>query len=139
MTREQSKVLARRFFDAFEANDQNAFKELLAPDFAAYVPGKSEQMDRETFLRQVIGGFSASFSDQKYTVEFQIAEEDRVATLATWRGVHTGDFQGHPPTGNEISVSGIAIDRIRDGKIVEHWARHDQLDFLQQLGLMPPG
>ncbi|MDX1663422.1 MAG: ester cyclase [Candidatus Promineifilaceae bacterium] len=137
MREEQNKLLMRRFFKAFQVGDRATLAELLAPEFAAHLPGQSEPMDRETFLQQVIGGFSAAFSDQQYTIHVQIAEGDRVATLATWQGVHTGDFHGHPPTGNEIALSGIAIDLIEGNKIVEHWPRHDQLDFMQQLGLMP--
>lgn len=138
MSVEQNKALMRRFFQAFERNDQATLRELLAPDFVAHLPGAYEQMDRETFLQKVIGAFKAAFGEQKYTIEAQIAEGDRVATLATWRATHTGEFQGQPPTGKEIVLSGMAMDRIRDGKIVEHWARHDQLDFMQQLGLAPP-
>lgn len=137
MTREQNKLLMRRFFEAFEAGNQAALRELLAPDFTGYLPGHSEPVNRDTFLQQVIGGFSAAFSNQKYTIEVQIAEGDRVATLATWEAIHTGGFQGHPPTNNKIRFTGVALDLIKDGKIVEHTARHDQLDFMQQLGLMP--
>ena len=139
MSIDENKHLARSFFDAFEEGDQAALRELLAPEFEAHLPGSSEEMDRETFLQKVIGGFKATFSDQKYTIHVQLAEGDLVSTLATWQGTHTGEFQRHPPTGNEIVISGIAIDRIKDGKIVEHWARHDRLDFMQQLGLIPAG
>lgn len=55
MSREQNKSVARRFFEAFEANDQATLKELLAPDFVAYLPGAYEQMNRQEFLRNVIG------------------------------------------------------------------------------------
>jgi predicted ester cyclase len=40
-------------------------------------------------------------------------------------------------TGNKISVSATVIDRIKDGKVVEHWANRDDLAFLQQIGLIP--
>ena len=138
MSVEQNKALMRRFFQAFEKNDQATLKELLAPDFVALLPGAYEQMNREAFLQDVIGAFKAAFGEQKYTIEVQIAEGDRVATLATWQATHTGNFQGRPATGKKIVLSGMAMDRIKDGKIVEHWARHDQLDFMQQLGLVPP-
>ncbi len=81
---------------------------------------------------------SAAFSNNHYTIEDQIAEGDRVATRVTWRATHSGDFQGHPPTGKQIEVSGIAIERRKDGKIVERWLNYDQLGVMQQLGLVPP-
>ena len=47
-------------------------------------------------------------------------------------------FDEVKPTGNKISVSARVIDRIKDGKVVEHWANRDDLSHLQQIGLIPP-
>ncbi len=44
---------------------------------------------------------------------------------------------GAPPTGKPITVTAIVIDRIVNGRIVEHWAGRDDLGLLQQLGLIP--
>jgi predicted ester cyclase len=44
---------------------------------------------------------------------------------------------GVAPTGNTITVSGIGIHRIADGKVVEARDVFDQLDFMQQLGAIP--
>jgi len=41
-------------------------------------------------------------------------------------------------TGKQIRVSGIAIWRIAEGKIVEHWHVTDQMSLMQQLGVIPP-
>ena len=81
--------------------------------------------------------FWGAFSDSHYTIEDQVGEGDKVATRMTWRATHTGDFQGLPPTGKQIAVSGITITRIKDGKIVEHWPSIDQLGMMQQLGVIP--
>lgn len=137
MTSEQNKELPRRFFKAFETNDQAALKDVLAPDFVAHHPGIPEPVGRKQLL-QIIDSYSASFSDQHYTIEDQIAEEDRVATRVTWRATHSGDFQGVAPTGKQVAISGIAISRIKDGKIVERWLDMDGMGLMQQLGLVPP-
>ena len=68
------------------------------------------------------------------------AEGDRVVTRLTAHGTQTGEFFGIPPTGRRFTMSGIAIHRIRDGKIVEHWHEIDMLARPQQLGVVPaPG
>ena len=55
-------------------------------------------------------------------------------------GKHEGELFGIPRTGKDIRVSGIAIWRIEDGKIVEHWHETNQLGLMQQLGVIPsPG
>ncbi len=51
----------------------------------------------------------------------------------TYRVKHTGEFAGIPPTGKELTVAGIDIYRIVDGKIVEQWYEMDLTGMLQQL------
>jgi predicted ester cyclase len=138
MTTEQNKTIVRRFFEAFEANDQEALKEVLAPDVAAYTHIGPGPVSREGLL-QGIGGWNSAFNPTRFTIEEQIAEGDRVATRTTMRAVHSGgDFQGVAPTGKEVAVSGIVINRIGDGRIVEHRVNSDFLGLMQQLGLLPP-
>ena len=139
MSTEQNKSIARRFSEAFASNDQATFNELLAPDLVAHVPGAPGPLNREAFL-QLGNMFLAAFSDSHITLEDQIAEGDKVVSRYTWRMVHTGAFQGLPPTGKQLAVTGIDIARIKDGKIVEYWANQDQMGMMQQLGVIPaPG
>ncbi len=44
---------------------------------------------------------------------------------------------GMPATGKRITVSGIWIDRIVDGRIIERWGLLDTMSTMQQLGLIP--
>lgn len=137
MSLEENKAVARRFFKAYEANDQAALKKVVAPDVVAHMPGSAGPVGREAML-QGIRAFNAAFSDRHFTVDDLIAEGDRVATRTTMRATHTGDYQGHPPTGGQIVISGLTIERIKEGKIVERWLRYDQMKLMQQLGLIPP-
>jgi predicted ester cyclase len=138
MTTEQNKVIVRRFFEAFEANDQNALKEVLAPDLVAYSHGTPDPQNREVHL-QGISMWNAAFSENHFEIEEQIAEGDKVATRTTLCAVHSrGVFQGLSPTGKQIEVSAITIERIKDGKIVERRVNSDWLGMMRQLGLIPP-
>lgn len=135
MTTEQNKALARRVLEAIGANDQARLKELLAPDFVAHQPGGPQ--NGQAFV-QHLSSFRLAFSDSEFTVEEQIAEGDRIATRATWQAIHSGDFQGLPPTGKQIAISAIFFGRIREGKFVESRSLFDQMSLMQQLGLIPP-
>jgi steroid delta-isomerase-like uncharacterized protein len=135
MTTEQNKAVARRLLDASPAGDPAEFKDLLSPDFVAHLA--TGPANREVFL-QHNNVFTMAFSDSHFTVQDQVAEGDKVVTLATWRGTHSGSFQGLPPTGKQIAISAILIERIKDGRIEEHWSLFDQLSVMQQLGLIPP-
>ncbi len=84
-----------------------------------------------------ISGFNAAFSELHFSIEDLIAEGDKVVARTTSRAIHSGDYQGLPPTGKQIAFSGITVERIKDGKIVERWASYDMMGLMQQLGLVP--
>lgn len=134
MTNEQNKAIVRRFWEAYEINDQTALDAVLAPDLVARTPGSPEPQIREMHL-QGIARFNAAFSERHFTVDEMIAEGDTVATRTTLRGIHTGAFQGHPPTGKPMAATGLTLERIRDGRIVERWFSFDTASVLQELGL----
>ena len=79
----------------------------------------------------------SAFSGWHFTVEDVIAEGDKVVLRGTFRGSHTGEFFGIPPTGKQVEISGIHILTIKDGKVTEHWANNDDLKLMQQLGVIP--
>jgi steroid delta-isomerase-like uncharacterized protein len=88
-------------------------------------------------LREAILNIRAGFPDVEVTVHQVIAEGDYVVTRNTWRGTHLGEFNGIPPTGNRIEITGIVIWRLEDGLIRERWATIDTLTMLRQLGVLP--
>jgi predicted ester cyclase len=98
--------------------------------------GNPEPINREA-MEQMLKMFYTAFPDLHHTFEDQIAEGDKVTLRLTFRGTHQGEFQGIPPTGKEIAITAIVIDRIVDGKMVEHWSNMDSLSLMQQLGVIP--
>ena len=76
----------------------------------------------------------AAFSSVHIELLQQIAENDRVVTHTLTHGRHTGLFAGIAPSGKTVSLFTIRIDRIEDGKIVEHWSVADLAGLMQQLG-----
>ena len=88
-------------------------------------------------FKQTIIGVKTAFPDVHFTVHDVIAEGDKVVRHFTQHGTHTGELTwwNLPPTGKEISVTGIMIDRIEDGKIAERWLNMDMLGMMQQLGV----
>ncbi|MCJ7627628.1 MAG: ester cyclase [Longimicrobiales bacterium] len=77
----------------------------------------------------------AGFPDFKMGIEEVFPAGDRI--VFRWRidATHTGDLRGMPATGKAVTVSGVAIDRIEGGQIVEEWIYFNLLDLLQQLGM----
>jgi len=135
MTTEQSKDFMRRFLVASIANDSTAFIDLMAPDFVAHVPGGPK--NREGFI-QHMDLFKVAFNDMQISVLDVISDGEKSVARTTWRGTHNGDFMGSPPTGRRIEIEAFIVERLKDGKSVEHWSLFDQLTMMQQLGLVPP-
>jgi steroid delta-isomerase-like uncharacterized protein len=89
-------------------------------------------------LTQFFVSIFAAFPDIQRTVEDQLTDDiNMVVTRWTATGTHQGQFMGIAPTGNRISMTGISIHRIFDGKIAEEWQEWDSLGLMQQLGAVP--
>jgi predicted ester cyclase len=70
------------------------------------------------------------------TVEDTIAEGDKVAARCTVRATHAGDGLGFAATQRAMEITGIAIVRVKDGKIIEAWNNFDFMGMFQQLGTL---
>jgi len=133
MTGEENKAIVRRFYQAFEANDLDALKEVLAPDLVAY---NLNPQNRDAHL-QGISAWNERFSDNRFEILDQIAEGDLVASHVILRSTHSkADYQGIPPSGKQIEGPAVSLERIKDGKIIERWVYSDRLGMMQQLGLI---
>ena len=139
MSAHENKALYRRWFDdVVGRRDAELAEELLAPDYRLHFPGMTGPLDREGHLR-LLQAFWAAFPDWQETVEDVVAEGDRVVIRVTGRGTHEGTFQGIPPTGRQVTATGVGVARIAGGRIAETWAAYDALGLLQQLGAVPSG
>jgi predicted ester cyclase len=72
----------------------------------------------------------------RHEIRMQVAEGDLVVSHIVGRGVHEGELLRIPRRNREVETDGIAIHRIRDGKVVEYWSVVDVARVLQQVGLL---
>ena len=132
---EQNKELVKRFYEAANKGDPEALKEVLAPEYAWYVPSRNtEPISREgaiEFVREIHN----AFPDCHWSIEDLIAKGDIVLSRFIFKGTHTGEYLGIPATGNKIEVSGFMMTRIENGKIVEDKEDVDMLGMMMQLGM----
>mgnify|MGYP000484972139 CR=1 FL=1 len=133
-----NKALVRRFFEeVWSTGDTGRRDAFLAPRYRGHVAGSPETIDRDGWTTW-FQGFRSAFPDARFTVEDLIAEGDRVAARLTMRGTHLGSLNGMPATGRSVVVTGMSIERIAQGRIVEGWNENDALGMLTQLGALPP-
>ena len=90
--------------------------------------------------RQHLPHLRAAFPDLHHTIEVELVDGEMIACVATVSGTQRGLLMGIAPTGKQVSFMLLMIDRIVDGKIVQHWASPDFLSLFQQLGatIQPP-
>jgi steroid delta-isomerase-like uncharacterized protein len=140
MPEEENKALVRRYLDeAWNKGNVGIIDELMANDYARYMSGPVQPLDREG-QKQRITAFRKALPDLYLAIDDLIAEGDKVVFRITLRGTNQGAFMGIPPTGKPMTVTAIDVVRFADGKIVEHWGQMDSLGLMQQLGAVPtPG
>jgi steroid delta-isomerase-like uncharacterized protein len=90
-------------------------------------------------LQDVLRGMRAAFPDLHWSVEEQLADGDRVLTRFVWTGTHRGPFLGVPASGRRVSVWGMVIDRLVEGRIKDTRILMDTLGLMAQLGAAPAG
>ena len=134
MTTERNKAVINRFMDEvlnkwnFEVMDQ-----IVAEDFVEELPFPGQGPGRNG-LRDTIKAFHTAFPDMHWTVEEQIAEEDKVVTRFNFTGTQRGAFLGIPPSGKSVSVWGVVIDVVQNGLFVRSRIIMDMPALLTQLG-----
>ncbi len=141
MSAEQNKAIVRRFYKEYlDELDPTAADELLADDVVLHgVRAFGEGYGRE-IVKEGFGAFLSGFAERHTEVEDLIVEGERVVARHTHHLKHVNEVFGIPPTGQQLSVWGIDIFRIEDGRIAEGWVIDDNLGMMEQLGAIPgPG
>ncbi len=138
MSVEENKAIERRFIkEVVNKGDLAVLDELLATNFVDHSAPPGVAPDREGY-KQFFAMTHSAFPDFHSTLEDMFAEGDKVVQRFTARGTHKGEFMGIPPTGKQVTITGIGIHRITGGKIVEDWVNMDMLGMMVQLGVVPP-
>jgi predicted ester cyclase len=129
---EANKSLVRHFFEGiFSDGDLDVVHEFMAVDYVDHSPFSAEAPGPEGFKRRM--DMLRRSLAVRMTLQDLIAEGDLVAFRWTMHGKHVGEFAGIAPTGRTVSLSGLNLERVVDGKIVEHWSEYDRLALVEQV------
>ena len=132
---EQNKQLVRQAFEAiWNEGDFSVFDTHFSADYVGHTTDELEGLED---AKRFVTAMRRAFPDFNYTVKDEIAEEDKVVNRWVVHATHQGEFQGIPATGKQVTITGISIYRVVDGKLVEGWTNADMLGLLQQLGAVP--
>ena len=127
VTAEQNKAVVRRYFQEFhDGREHSILEEIMTPDLLEGT-------------RQVTEMLLTAFPDYQITIEEQLAEGDKVATVWSGMGTNQGEWESPAgniaPTGRQVRWTATTTLRLSEGRIsgviASSW---DHLGILQQLG-----
>jgi len=130
-TTEQNKATIRRFFDAWNSRQAEAFDDLIAQDVVRHceaTPGVEARSLRQD---------TAVFPDSVQTIKLLVAEGNLVAAWTTYEGTQKGPMGPFPPSGRKAQFDFGAVFRIESGKVAEWWVTWDNMTILRALGHVP--
>jgi steroid delta-isomerase-like uncharacterized protein len=132
MSTEENKVIVHRMFDeAFNRGETSFVNEVVSPEYIDHSPIPAPVPGPEGFAKRT-AALRAAFVQEVVFGVF-VAEGDLVAFTWTFIGVHHGTFAGVPATGKPVTLSGINVERLKAGKIIEHWSQFDLAGLMKQI------
>jgi len=137
---ETNKAIMQRVEEFWNTGNLAIADEIFATDFVWHNPLFPDVVNLESYKGFVVGVVRTDFPDIHFTVEDMVAEGDKGVMRWTFTGTHQGESELGglgPPTGRQITFTGMTIYRFADGKIVESWWAYDALGMVRQL-IAPP-
>lgn len=134
MSADDNKELVRRFYEEIVNTGRvEGIAELVSPDCVETDGRVRVHSGVEGMARHVLG-VREVYPDLHLAIERQIAEGDWVVTVIEASGTHRGHWLGIRPTGRRLVFTGVNVDRVSDGRIVEHGGAANMLQPLLDAG-----
>ncbi len=141
---EQAKAIGDCYVRARNKANLSLLDEIYSSGVMVHDPSQPQEIVGLAALKNQYGNTHAAIPDLRFSLDEMYVNEDKVAWIFTMSGTVTNPFRTPhgdlPPTGKSFTLSGVAVDRLADGKIVEEWLYYNVLELLQPLGftLAPP-
>ena len=134
MSTEDNKNLIHRFIEEIiNTGNIDSIGNYISPEYVEVHEGKRHALGIEGAKAHIIG-VRQTYPDLHLTIEHQIAEGEWVATCITARGTHKGSWFGIKPTGKPVVFTGVNVNKVVDGLIVEHGGAANMLGPLLEIG-----
>jgi predicted ester cyclase len=136
MKANDNKTIVRRFIEEIEnTGDVSNISDFISDDYIEVHNGETYQIGIKGAIDHV-QGVRIVFPDLRMTIEDQVSEGEWVVTSYTVTGTFSKEWFGMKPTGKSITFTGVNMDRVRNGKIIQHGGAANLLDPLLQAGVI---
>lgn len=123
--------VVRQFYSVYHDQQLERLNDILAPNYVGQVNGR--EIVGADAARAFIAAFLAAFPDVHYTLHDTITCGEKVTTRWTATATHRGSFAGIEPTHKAVTMTGITIFEVSDGRIQALWNAWDMFGLVQQL------
>lgn len=127
----QVRDLVMRFYREFDGGKLTELETVVDSTFQASVMG-NQTLDWNGF-KGFGSQFRRAFPDGRHEFDRVLVNGDTVVTIGHYRGTHQGELMGIAPTHKQLSLAVMHLDRVANGKIVEHWGIANGSDLAKQL------
>jgi len=133
-----SKLIVRRLYgDVWNKRKLEVVSDLFSPSHALHDNNSiGSAVGPEAYKIQV-ALYLTAFPDLRFTIEDTVCEKEKLVTSWTIAGTHKGEFMGVRPTNKKITIEGISIHYLANGKIIDSSVSWDALGLMRQLGVFP--
>jgi steroid delta-isomerase-like uncharacterized protein len=133
-----AKSIVRRLYeDVWNKRKLDGLSDLFSPSHAVRDNNTSGSSVGPEAYKIQVAMYLAAFPDLRFIVEDTVAEKDKLVASWTISGTHKGEFMGVRPTHKKVSIEGITIHYLANGKIIDSHISWDALGLLRQLGAYP--
>jgi predicted ester cyclase len=136
MNKFDNKTIIRRYIEEIEnTGDVSNIQEFITEEYVEVYEGERYNIGIKGAKDHVLG-VRRVFPDLKLSIENQISEGEWVVTIYSVTGTFIDEWFGMKPTGKPITFTGVNVDRIKDGKIIEHGGAANLLEPLMKAGVI---
>jgi len=137
MPSDNEAIIHRLYEEAWNKRKLEALNELVSPSHALHGPNFSGSSIGPEAYKLQVAQFVRAFPDLRWEIEETISEKDKVVVIWTFTGTHKGEYRGVAPTNKKVTVDGITVHHITDGKIMDSYAIWDTWGMMKEFGVVP--
>jgi predicted ester cyclase len=112
MSDDNKRLVRRALEEIYATGDLELVDDLIHADFADHDPAHPDQPKGPDSVRETVRNLHRMFSELRFEIEDEIAEDDRVVQRVTMSGRHRGPLMGREPTDRAFAVRHVNIWRM---------------------------
>lgn len=130
---DHTELLHQLFEGVWNGENPAVADELVHPEYVIHDREIANEMRGPELYKTLASMTREAFPDMEFTIHETVEEDDKVALRWTMTGTHDGPMGDMEPTGTQVEMPAVEINRFEDGQLVESWTQSDMLGLRQQL------